>query len=298
MKINRRKRERGYVLSATSLSLVVIISSAGLAVDMGRVYVVRSEVQAYADAAALAAAAQLNGTSAGITAAQSAAQNVPNKWNFGTQAISNPDIQFAQPNALNTNQPDGSTWTHSPVSAANYIFVQVAANVNVPITLMQSVVPQSTMQVSASAQAGQVMVTTYQDGLIPFSPIAPSPGASDYGLQAGQLYTLRYPSGGGLKKGNVCSGDQNGAYWQNLPSQDKGFWGSNSAAALRGEIVDDTQLVPITIGGDVPLVGGVKNTEGTALNTRVLEDSDATSTTYAQYLLNGQGNGRRVMALP
>ena len=120
----------------------------------------------------------------------------------------------------------------------------------------------------------------------------------NYGYQTGQLYTLRYPSNGGQNAGNVCSGDASGTYWQNLPSHDHGFWGSNSSAALPGEIVDDTQSVPITIGEDVPMVGGNRTTEGSALNTRVLEDTDSTSATYAQYEANGTGNGRRVIGVP
>jgi Flp pilus assembly protein TadG len=295
---NNRSR-KGYVLIATAFGMAVVLGAAGLAVDIGRAYVARSEVQAYADAASIAAAAQLNGTSTGISAAQSAAQSVPNKWNFGTQAISSPTIQFAQPLATNSSQPDPSTWTTAPSSGANYLFVQVTASVNVPIALLQAVTVQSTMNVAANAQAGQVMVTTYMDGLLPFSPIAPN--ATDtvnYGFQTGQVYTLRYPSGGAQNNNSVCAGDQGQTYWQNLPSQDHGFWGSTSSAALRGEIVDDSEASPITIGEDVPMVGGNRTTEGDALAARVEEDTDQNSTTYAQYEAAGLGNGRRVIGVP
>src|SRR5579864_8784143 len=169
-----RNPRKGYVLAATAFGMVTVLGAAGLAVDIGRAYVARSEVQAYTDAAAIAAAAQLNGTLTGISSAQSAAQNVPNKWNFGSQSISNPTIQFAQPLVSNSNQADPATWTSSPATGSNYLFVQVTASVNVPMTLMQAVTAQSTMSVAANAQAGQVMVTTYMDGLLPFSPIVPN----------------------------------------------------------------------------------------------------------------------------
>src|ERR1700726_2327512 len=107
----KNNSKKGYVLIATACGMTVVLGAAGLAVDIRRAYVARSEVQAYADAAAIAAAAQLNGTSVGISAAQSSAQNVPNKWNFGTQSISSPTIQFAQPLATNAGQPDPTTWT-------------------------------------------------------------------------------------------------------------------------------------------------------------------------------------------
>jgi Flp pilus assembly protein TadG len=297
--MTRNNRRKGYVLIATAFGMTVVLGAAGLAVDIGRAYVARSEVQAYADAASIAAAAQLNGTSAGITAAQSAAQNAPNKWNFGTQSIPSPTIQFAQPLVSNTNQADPATWTTAPATGTNYIFVQVTASVNVPMTLIRAVAAQSSMTVAANAQAGQVMVTSYMDGLLPFSPIAPN-GADtvNYGYQTGQLYTLRYPSNGGQNAGNVCPGDASATYWQSLPSQDNGFWGSTSSSVLRGEIVDDTQAVPITIGETVPMVGGNRATEGDALDARVLEDTDPYSATYAAYEQSGTGNGRRVIGVP
>jgi Flp pilus assembly protein TadG len=284
--MTKNNARKGYVLIATACGMTVVLGAAGLAVDVGRAYVARSEVQAYADAAAIAAVAQLNGTTAGISSARSAAQNIPNKWNFGNQNIPSPTIQFAQPLTANPDQADPATWTTAPASGTNYAFVQ-------------AITSQATMHVTGTAQGGQVMVTTYMDGLLPFSPIVPNPADTvNYGYQTGQLYTLRYPSNGGQNAGNVCGGDQSGTYWQNLPSQDHGFWGSNSSSALRGEIVDDTQSVPITIGENVPMVGGNRTTEGDALNTRVMEDSDPYSATYAQYEQTGTGNGRRVIGVP
>lgn len=294
----KNNSKKGYVLIATAFGMTVVLGAAGLAVDIGRAYVARSEVQAYADAASIAAAAQLNGTSTGISSAVTAAKSIPDKWNFGSQSISNPTIQFAQPLATDSTQADPATWTATPASGANYLFVQVTASVNVPMTLMQAVKVQSTMNVAGTAQAGQVMVTTYMDGLLPFSPIAPNgTDTANYGYQPGQLYTLRYPSPvQGM--GSVCPGDQSGTYWQSLPSQDHGFWGSTSSAVIRGEIVDDTQAVPITIGENVPMVGGNRSAEGNALATRVMEDTDPTSATYAAYEAAGLGNGRRVIGVP
>jgi hypothetical protein len=152
--------------------------------------------------------------------------------------------------------------------------------------------------VAASSIAAQAQVTNFPQGLLPFSPIAPSSVPDNFGMTPGVEYTIRYPSGGGLKKGDVCAGDQDQTYWSALPSQDRGFWGSTSAAALRGEIVDTTQASPINIGDPVPMVGGAKNTEGSALDSRVNEDSDPTSATYAAYMALGKGNGRRVIGVP
>src|SRR5579862_2114054 len=71
--LSRNRRDRGFILVTVALAAVAVFGFLGLAVDLGRMYIVKNETQSYADAAALAAALQLNGTSAGVTAAQTAA---------------------------------------------------------------------------------------------------------------------------------------------------------------------------------------------------------------------------------
>jgi hypothetical protein len=306
-------REKGFTTIVVACSLLAMMGVAGIAIDLGRLYYVKSEVQAFCDAAALSAAYQLDGTSSGITGATGAVTSTQAlmKWDIGTKSISSVTTTFAKGQLASPNQVDSTTWTANPPSADDYRFVQVYATVNSPLTFMQTIQTilggsnASTTAVNADAVAGQAMITDYPVGLLPFSPIAPAPTTpDDFGLTRstassdGPLYTMRYPAPGGQKKGNVCSGDQNQSYWSNLPSQDRGFWGATSASALRGEIVDDSQTQTIVIGDQVPMVGGNKNTEGGALATRVLEDSDSTSATYSAYISGGKGNGRRIVGLP
>ena len=117
-------RERGFVLVTAAIGFAVVLGAAGLAVDLGRVYITRSEAQAFADSAALAAATQLNGTSVGITAANAAVQNTPNRWNIGTQSFSGTTVEFALASLADPNQADATTFTANPASAANYRFQQ------------------------------------------------------------------------------------------------------------------------------------------------------------------------------
>src|SRR5215471_16995441 len=72
-KLKSRARQRGAVLVWFALSFLSLIGFIGVAVDVGRMYIVRNEAQSFADAAALAAAAELNGTTSGLTAATTAA---------------------------------------------------------------------------------------------------------------------------------------------------------------------------------------------------------------------------------
>jgi hypothetical protein len=311
--MNRSKighsNERGFALIATGLGLLAIVGMAGVSVDLGRMYIAKSELMAYTDAAAVAAALQLDGTVAGIARATSAATGMAAgsnamAWNFATIPVTGAGVQFAQELAGSPNVPDGTTWNANPPNPADYRFVQVTTSEQVPVMFMQafnilqSGAKAGTATTSASSVAAQALTTSFPAGLLPFSPIAPGTTPPNFGLASGVQYTLRYPSGGGMKKGDVCTGDQAGAYWNSLPAQDRGYWGSNSAATLRGEIVDNTQSAPIAIGGSVPMVGGNKNTEGSALDERVNEDSDPNSSTYPAYMALGQGNGLRIVAAP
>jgi hypothetical protein len=55
------KRQHGAILVMTVIFLVILLGFAALALDLGRIYVLRTEMQNAADAAALAAAAELDG---------------------------------------------------------------------------------------------------------------------------------------------------------------------------------------------------------------------------------------------
>jgi Flp pilus assembly protein TadG len=309
LNVSLARRERGIALIATAASLIAIVGIAGVSVDLGRMYIAKSELMAYTDAASVAAALQLDGTAAGITRAQNAAAGMASwanamGWDFATKPVAGATLQFAMGFVATPNAPDPATWDPNPPNPADYRFVQVTASANVPLTFMQafqlfqSGSSTGLSAVAASSVAAQALVTNFPQGLLPFSPIAPSNVPDDFGMTPGVQYTIRYPSGGGLKKDDVCAGDQNQTYWNSLPSDDRGFWGNTSAAALRGEIVDTTQSSTITIGDPVPMVGGNKNTEGAALDSRVNEDSDPTSATYADYMALGKGNGRRVIGVP
>jgi Flp pilus assembly protein TadG len=311
LKVSLERRERGIALIATAASLIAIVGIAGVSVDLGRMYIAKSELMAYTDAASVAAALQLDGTAAGITRAQNAAAGMASGanamgWDFATKPVTGTTLhlQFAMGLAATPNAPDPATWAANPPNPSDYRFVQVTASANVPLTFMQafqlfqSGSSTGLSTVAASSVAAQALITNFPQGLLPFSPIAPSNVPDNFGMTPGVQYTIRYPSGGGLKNSDVCAGDQNQTYWNSLPSQDRGFWGSNSGAVLRGEIVDTTQASPINIGDPVPMVGGGKTAEGNALDVRVQEDSDSTSATYADYMALGQGNGRRVIGVP
>lgn len=81
-----RRRQRGAIAIMFGLSMLVLFGFIALALDLGRTYLVRTELQNAADAAALAGARQLDQTLAGVTSATTYAVNIAqqNKFNFGT----------------------------------------------------------------------------------------------------------------------------------------------------------------------------------------------------------------------
>ena len=72
------------IVLAACFCLGLLVLVAGLAVDAGRIYVVKNEAQAYADAAALTAAREWDGTPEGEARARRAVERSPNRWDFGT----------------------------------------------------------------------------------------------------------------------------------------------------------------------------------------------------------------------
>ena len=289
--------QKGYMLMTMAASIFAVMGAAGLAVDLGRMYVARNESQSFVDSTCLVAAAQLNGTQAGLTNARAAATNSVNKWNFGKSFFTSGTMEFAKALSSNGTKPDSATWSANPGNAVGYAFVRLSQTVNVPMSFMQVVNAQTLSPVMATAYAGQVPVSTYMDGLLPFSPVAwDNSDTVNFGLAKGTLYTMRYPAPSNNLV--VCSGDTNAPWISSLPSQDRGYWGSTSAAAIRGEIVDDNQVQPLTIGDPVPMVGGNKTTEGDALDERVREDTDPDSPNFTAYSAKATGNGRRIVGLP
>jgi hypothetical protein len=80
--------QRGAVGIMVACMIVVILGVCGMAIDLGFMYNRRVEMQNLADAAALAAAAELDGTAAGVTKAIASANSVAGNARYGyTQTI-------------------------------------------------------------------------------------------------------------------------------------------------------------------------------------------------------------------
>jgi uncharacterized membrane protein len=124
-------RQRGFVLIAMSITMLLLLAVMGLAFDLGRVYIARNEAQVFTDAAAMSAASKLDGSSAGIAKARESVARLPMRWNLGTREFTGVIVEFS---------PDGVKWERDPkeASSLNQVRVTAPAN-NVEITFLRAV---------------------------------------------------------------------------------------------------------------------------------------------------------------
>src|ERR1044071_8134428 len=93
----KRDGERGSVLAIATLGMLSLLLAVGLGVDISRLYLAKTELQNAADAASLAGASALNGSSSGITMAADRAVQAMNSYQFNKTGVSIPrsNVLFA-----------------------------------------------------------------------------------------------------------------------------------------------------------------------------------------------------------
>jgi uncharacterized membrane protein len=150
------RSKRGFVLIVTSIALVILMAVAGLGIDLGRMYLIKSELQAFADGAALTAALRLDGTDQGIEGARKAPAELaagPNAmmWDMGTKPITEISTSFAKGEAA----PDPRTWLADPKGSADLRFVRVVVTAQAPVIFLRAFQPLKTdaAMVAASSVA-------------------------------------------------------------------------------------------------------------------------------------------------
>jgi Flp pilus assembly protein TadG len=310
----RRANKRGYILLTMGAAAVALFGALGLAVDVGRMFIAKSETQAFCDSAALAATLKLDGTTTGITAARNAVANSVNAWNLDsirvTDATSQPLASYQVDFATTASGP----WASNPGPASGYVYARVRVTAPVGLYFIPVVVPQTQQNVTAAAIAGQIAQTALPRGLGPFSAIGPNPAdTTNFGLVPGSQYDIQWPAYNGTRAGcspltpdlcfvqPTCSGESATAKAEvvtNWGASVNGFWGSNANSTINGEVLDAIQLQPVQVGGDIMMSSGNKNAEATALDTRVNQDGDVEDNTPNGYLASATENGRRLIALP
>jgi uncharacterized membrane protein len=126
-----RNRQKGFVLIAMSVAMLLMLAMLGMAFDFGLIYIAHNEAQIFTDAAALAAAQKLDGTSSGLDDARAAVRRLPNRWNLGTKSFEGVTVEFSA---------DAKKWSAKPDELGALTFARVTAPQNsVDITFLRAV---------------------------------------------------------------------------------------------------------------------------------------------------------------
>jgi len=276
--------QRGFVLITAGIAAVILVGALGLAVDLGRLYIVKSEAQSFVDSAAIDAALQLDGTSAGVNDALTTAHNALGRYDLGQFTFQPITVEFAT--------AVGGPWNAAGSASTSSSFVRVQVHPNVKLFFLPLLKVGPTSTVGASAVAAQIPKTGFREALFPFSPFAHNSTPPDFGLVPGNLYTLRWPSNPTGK--NACPGDAT----SRMIASERGFIENTASSTIRSAILGGYQSAFRQVGDVVDMTGGAKQTQLDALDTRILQDTDTSSQTYSIYKNKGAGNGRRIVAVP
>jgi hypothetical protein len=297
-----RTSEEGYVFITTALLMAVILGMTGLAFDIGRMYVARSEAQTSADALALKAASLLNGTQAGVESAKRALAENPNRFHFSTEPFEDAELSFS-------HSAEGP-WEANPIETRSLRFARVLMKAPVPIYLLRVTGAAGVGNTSAAAVAGHMPRNRFGAGVAPFAPVAPNPQDSgDFGFERGKSYALAWERGklasgpgrvadrGGIVTGASCNGDLDAPL---RPAGDStGYIGPVAAELARRAVLSDVypESFSIKVGEPPPPEAGAAislDAQAKLLMQRVQSDADPSSTSFAQYQSARDGTGRRV----
>ena len=298
--------ERGFVLITMTLGAVALMGALGMAVDISRMFIAKSETQAFCDSAALAAALALDGTTNGIATAQAAVANSTNTWNLGTTRIANPSVVFAT--ALN------GPWVANPNPAAGYTYAQVSATAALQLYFLPVLVAENFQNVASAATAAQIAITSFPRGLAPYAGVSTNTTGPNFGLVPGNTYDIQWPQYNGTKHGcgpgnpekcfnsPPCADEpkaSEAAVVSNWGANISGYWGSTSNRSIEQEILDVIQLQAVSVGTNIypVLTSGNKASEAGYLDERASQDNNTTDNTAAAYLANPH-NGRRLLPVP
>ncbi|KVO25255.1 pilus assembly protein TadG-related protein [Burkholderia ubonensis] len=124
-----KRRQRGAVAVVVAIALAVLIGFVGLALDLGKLYVTRSELQNSADACALAAARDLTGATVNLSVSEAAGitaghQNFALFEQNAVQLLTDSNVTFSDA-LTNPFLPKGSVVTPS---AVKYVKCTTAQN--------------------------------------------------------------------------------------------------------------------------------------------------------------------------
>jgi Flp pilus assembly protein TadG len=259
-------RQRGVFLVTVAIALLFLIGFVGIALDLGHLFIVKTELQTALDSCSLSAAQELDGRSDAITRARDAGKTAGNlnRVNFqsttwsGKGTITDADITFKDSSYLNTTNSASARYAqcqHTQQGVDIWLLKAMAAFSGASSSYA------ATQNVAASAVATRASAQTTCP--LPLA-IKPKTGGSapNYGFQIGEWVTLY---------GNKVPGSGEMG-WYNLD-------GSTSASNTRNQLQNSSCGTKV---GDVLGTPGAQTSIDTVWNYRFgiykqpLDTTDAT----------------------
>jgi Flp pilus assembly protein TadG len=194
--VDRRTRERGSILATSAIGMLSILLAVGLGVDISRFYLVKTELQNGADAAALAAVSVLNGSQKGIDkAVEEVTDKTKNNYDFNKTGITITNIEFSA--SLETGYMPATAAKASSATARSIRFVRVTTEPSAVAVSFAAMVLGNSKNLTATATAGYSVPLCDICNFLPVTVI-------DYGtpITAGETYTFRAQSGTLISPGN------------------------------------------------------------------------------------------------
>jgi Flp pilus assembly protein TadG len=273
-------RERGSVTIMTAILLVGLVFVLGLSIDVSRIYMVRSGLQNAADAAALAAARELNSGTGGLGNAVTQAKAIVNSYGLSRTSGSVPNVtiskvEFSTSLAANATWYDNTNGNNVPAGTETSIkYVRVttqAASVSIVLAVQAlgtTHIEQRTATAGMSPAVNTVCnffpITVALDNPNPLVKdmtltfIQGDPGANTIANQQYILIDVPQISGNGEKEtvllaagvGNICQTINVNVPFHITPSGNKAngpkaiAWGANSRFDNPGKNYVDPAIYP------------------------------------------------------
>ena len=276
---NRRQRQSGAITIAITLILIFLLGFMGIALDFGRLFIVKTELQTAMDSCALAAAQELDGQSTALTRAYSAGRNAGNLNNVNLQSTTWSD----QGKIIDTDITFKNSAYVSTIAPANARYAQCQhrqSNINIWLLKAMGAFTgdTATYPTTQNVLAFAVATRGSAQSTCPV-PIALKPKsggtAPNFGFVPGEWVTL-------LQQKNAAAGGQIG--WANLD-------GSNSASETEAEMngrcgtrINDTLGTPGVLASIADVWNGrfgiYKNNSGPSLNRPDLTGHAYTATNW------------------
>lgn len=170
MKLPVRNRQKGAVAIMVGLAIFILIGFLGLVVDLGQLYVAKTELQNAADAAALGGAKELNGTAAGVTSAVGQAVTLFGLQNFNATNFLVTPVTISIDNIMVGSCPDDSCMVAASTvtdnaQAADKFFIKVDTSSRALGTFVMGVAGFSTTATFGLAVAGPFVTQTTPIGV-------------------------------------------------------------------------------------------------------------------------------------